>query len=209
MRFLPVSLALLALAPSVATAKQIEVSLKSTAGAPVADAVVTFTPAAGASGRAARVAGPYVMAQQNISFAPRVLVAPVGAVVSFPNKDKVRHHVYSFSGAKRFELKLYGREETRTVTFDKPGVVAVGCNIHDRMSGFIVVVDAPFAAKSDASGKVLLSEVPDGPGVLTVWQPDVTSAKKVAVRHILVSGFTRLAYTLDLKPPPSMQMPMH
>ena len=64
---------------------------------------------------------------------------PVGATVSFPNRDKVRHHVYSFSAAKKFDLKLYGRDETRSVVFDKPGVVALGCNIHDVMSGFIVV----------------------------------------------------------------------
>ena len=84
-----------------------------------------------------------VMAQENISFSPHVLIVPVGATVAFPNHDRVRHHVYSVSKPKKFDIKLYGRDETRTEAFDKPGVVALGCNIHDQMSGFIIVVDTP------------------------------------------------------------------
>ena len=154
MRILFAVLVLLA-APAVAAAADLEVMLKDAKGQPVADAVVTFAPAQGPK-RAVHFPWPMVMAQQNIAFVPHVLIVPVGANVAFPNLDTVRHDVYSFSAAKRFELKLYGREETRSVLFDKAGVVAIGCNIHDRMSGFIIVVDTPYAGKSDASGRVVI-----------------------------------------------------
>ena len=92
---------------------------------------------------------PNEMSQQNVQFDPFVLVVPKGSEVEFPNRDRFRHHVYSFSRGNRFEIELYGREESRFVTFEKAGVVAVGCNIHDGMIGFIRVVDTPYAAKTD------------------------------------------------------------
>ena len=117
--------------------------------------------------------GPYVVAQRNISFDPRVLVVPVGATVAFPNQDKVRHHVYSFSRPKRFELKLYGREEARQIVFDKPGPVALGCNIHDRMSGLIYVTPHRFAAAADGAGRVSFAGVPRGRATVLVWDPSI------------------------------------
>src|ERR1700679_1178928 len=112
MRALLVLLVALA-GPLPARAGDIVVVLKDAKGQPVADAVVTYAPDQGAR-RATHFAWPPVMAQHNIAFAPHVLIVPVGADVSFPNEDTVRHHVYSFSAAKRFELKLYGREQART-----------------------------------------------------------------------------------------------
>ena len=94
-------------------------------GAAVPDAVVTVTSAHAPAGPI-RFPWPNVVKQQNISFQPHVLIVPVGAEVTFPNMDNVRHQVYSFSKPKKFELKLYGHEETRTVVFDKPGVVSIG-----------------------------------------------------------------------------------
>lgn len=152
-----------------ASAADLSVSVRTAAGKPVADAVVAVYPAAGAG--AARAAGPYRMTQHDMSFDPFVLVVPVGAEVAFPNQDKVRHHVYSFSDAKNFELKLYGSGESRTVRFDKPGVVSLGCNIHDQMLAFIVVVDTPFAAKTDAQGVAVIHDLPAGQARLTVWHP--------------------------------------
>jgi len=188
-------------------AADLAVTLKTPSGQPVADAVVSFKPASGAG--ASRAEGPYVMNQENIQFHPFVLIVPVGAEVSFPNHDKVRHHVYSFSQAKRFELKLYGREETRTVRFDRPGVVALGCNIHDTMSAFIDVVDTPYAAKTDARGEIVLSDLPAGAGVLTIWHPYLKAPSNLQTRSIAVSGSSRQAYVLDLRaPPPAMSMSM-
>src|SRR6266511_4313082 len=107
-------------------------------GRPVRDAVVSFYPA-GAAARPARAGGRFVVSQKSLQFHPFLTIVPVGADVSFPNFDPTKHHVYSFSSAKRFELKLFARDQSRTVHFDKPGVVALGCNIHDQMSAFIVV----------------------------------------------------------------------
>ena len=93
-----------------------------------------------------------MVAQQNLQFQP-FLNVPVGADVSFPNFDPTKHHVYSFSPAKRFELKLFARDQSRTVHFDKAGVVALGCNIHDQMSAFIVVTDSGWTAQTNAPGR--------------------------------------------------------
>jgi hypothetical protein len=149
------------------------------------------------------------MAQQNIRFDPFVLIVPVGAEVSFPNYDKVRHHVYSFSPAKTFELKLYGHDETRTVRFDKPGTVALGCNIHDRMVAFIRVVDTPFAAKTNAAGVAELQGVPEGRAVLHVWQPYLKGAGNEVTEAITVppGGDMHEIVTVDVRPPPPMPMP--
>jgi plastocyanin len=163
-----VALLIALLIPMRSLAGDVAVSVRTPQGRPVADAVVTI--AAPHSGPI-RFAWPYRVAQQNLQFNPFVLIVPVGADVQFPNLDKVRHHVYSFSAAKTFELKLYGRDETRVVHFDKPGVVPLGCNIHDNMVAFVVVVDTPYAAKTDAAGVAVIHGVPPGAQSLRVWHP--------------------------------------
>ncbi|MBW8880625.1 MAG: hypothetical protein JF615_04130 [Asticcacaulis sp.] len=163
-------LAGLALAP-VAVAADLTVTVSDPSGKPVKDAVVTFTPAGGAAIPPAVKSASYVMAQKGVQFQPFVLAVPVGATVAFPNQDKVNHHVYSFSPAQPFQLPLYGRGQTRNVTFTKPGTDALGCNIHDSMSAYIRIVATPFFATTDATGKVVLKGVPEGAGALRVWQP--------------------------------------
>jgi plastocyanin len=158
-------LAALAL-PAMAQARDIAVTVKDPAGHPVADAVVTLD----APGRAPPP-GHFTVNQKNTMFTPFVLVIPVGSTVDFTNLDPFRHHVYSFSPAKKFELKLFGQGEKRSVTFDKPGTVALGCNIHDTMQAFIQVVDTAFAAKTGKDGRVVLRGAPDGNVRLTVWHP--------------------------------------
>jgi plastocyanin len=190
-----------------ANAAQLQLDLKSPDGRPVADAVVSFMPAAGVYGPV-KLDTPREMAQQNTTFVPHVLLVPVGAVVSFPNRDHVRHHVYSFSAAKRFELKLYGQEQSRTVEFDKPGVVALGCNIHDKMSAYIIVIDTPFAAQSDSSGRVSLKNVPDGPGVLTIWAEGLKAPDSQLVQRMTLRGQRETTQVLDLRPLAPMTMPM-
>lgn len=130
----------------------------------------------------------YQIEQRNIAFQPAILIVPVGATVAFPNRDKVRHHVYSFSKPKRIDLKLYGREDTRSVTFDKPGVVALGCNIHDSMSGFVYVTATPFAALTDAAGKVSIPNVPAGGARVTVWHPSIRAPGGVASQPITIGA---------------------
>jgi plastocyanin len=157
-------------------------------GLPVANAVVTLYPASGAAALAdARFNWPMQMVQQHLQFSPFVLVVPQGATVAFPNLDTVRHHVYSFSPAHRFELRLYGRDETRTVRFDLPGVIALGCNIHDQMIAFIKVVDTPYAAKTDADGDVVLHDAPPGAAMMKVWHPYLKAPNNEVTRGIEVA----------------------
>ena len=169
MRALVFVLALLA--AGRAAAADLTVMVRTSAGRPVADAVVTVYPAGGLPSGPIRFDWPLQMAQHNRQFEPLVLVVPAGGVVAFPNRDEVRHHVYSFSPAHPFQLKLYGKDETRTVKFDKPGVIALGCNIHDQMVAFIKVVDTPYAAKTDATGDVTLHGIPAGAVTIHVWHP--------------------------------------
>jgi hypothetical protein len=189
------------LLPSLARAGDLVVSVRTPAGKPVADAVVMLRPQAGIPKGPIRFAWPYRMAQQKMQFAPFVLVAPVGAEVSFPNLDVVLHHVYSFSPAKTFELKLYGHDETRRVRFDKPGVVAVGCNIHDGMAAFIRVVDTPYAAKTDAAGEAVIRDAPEGPGQAILWHPYLRAARNELAQHV-PAGAARLSFTAELRSPP-------
>lgn len=152
-----------------AHAGDLKVRIVDASGTPVTDAVVTVKPAAGVPAGPIRFLWGTTMIQKDIEFVPHVLIVPVGATVRFPNKDKVRHHIYSFSKPAHFEMKLYGRDESRSYTFKTAGAVALGCNIHDRMSGFIKVVDTPFAAKSDATGMLTIAGLPAGRATLTVW----------------------------------------
>lgn len=146
-------------------------TVKDARGIPVRDAVVTLHPAAGIAMPGAGAFGALRMSQEDLAFKPDTLVVPVGAAVGFPNRDKVRHHVYSFSKAARFEMKLYGREESRSQTFAVAGSVALGCNIHDKMKGYLKVVDTPFAAKTDEYGNVRLSGMPGGAATVRLWHP--------------------------------------
>ena len=151
-------------------AAPLSVRVTDVSGRPVRDAVVTLYPA-GSAARPARPGGRFVVSQQNLQFRPFLTIVPVGADVSFPNLDPTKHHVYSFSPAKKFELKLFARDQSRTVHFDKPGVVALGCNIHDQMSAFVVVTDSAWTARTNVQGMAMFADVPNAPARLAVWHP--------------------------------------
>ena len=188
-------------AAGVCHAADLSVTVRDKAGRPVRDAVVMLN-AAGAP--APRPAGGYSVVQQNLKFDPFVLVVPVGSDVAFPNRDTVRHHVYSFSPAKPFELKLYGSDQAaRAVHFDKAGVVALGCNIHDSMVAFIRVVATPFAAKTDAAGRARLRGVPAGANTVTLWHPYLKAPRNETARAVALSAAeTALVLDVDLRAPP-------
>ena len=164
-------------------------------GLPVRDAVVELN---AAGGRAGRIAFPWrmAMAQRNEQFAPGTLVVARGSTVAFPNLDKVRHSIYSFSKPARFEIDLYGRDQTRTHTFPIAGAVALGCNIHDEMRGYIRVVDTPFAGKTDANGYVTMANVPSGSAKLTVWHPRLRGPGGEMSKQISASGNHKVAVRL-------------
>ena len=122
-------------------------------------------------GEKAQGAGTVVdMGQRNRQFTPTVVAVPVGGAVNFPNYDTVRHHVYSFSPAKKFEIKLYAGTPAAPIVFDKPGTATLGCNIHDGMIGYIHVVDTPFYGVTDAQGRLTI-DVPGGEHKVRIWSP--------------------------------------
>ena len=164
-------------------------------GLPVRDAVVELD---AAGGRAGRITFPWrmAMAQRNEQFPPGTMAVARASTVAFPNLDKTRNSIYSFSKPARFEIDLYGRDQTRTHTFPIAGAVALGCNIHDEMRGYIRVVDTPFAGKTDANGYVTLANVPSGSAKLTVWHPRLRGPGGEMSKQISASGNHKVAVRL-------------
>ena len=156
-------------------------------GAPVRDAVIEVMPAGGWSGPI-RFPWPMAMAQRNQQFVPHTLIVAKGSTVAFPNLDQVRHSIYSFSKAARFTIDLYGREQNRTQKFPIAGTVALGCNIHDQMRGYIRVVETPFADKTDGNGMVRLNGIPAGMATMTVWHPRLRAPDNVLTKKVALSS---------------------
>jgi plastocyanin len=188
----------LALAAPVAAAS-LTVRVVDSSGKPVRDAVVTLYPASGA--RPLKPSGRYTVSQQNLQFHPFLSIVPVGADVSFPNFDNTKHHVYSFSAAKRFELKLFAKDQSRTVHFEKPGVVALGCNIHDQMSAFIVITDSQWTARTNGQGVASFSDAPNASGRLVLWHPYLR-APGGTMQQQVASGQRSAGFKVRLRPPP-------
>lgn len=137
--------------------------------------------------------------QKNKKFLPLVTVAQVGASITFPNHDSVRHHVYSFSPAKTFELKLYSGIPSTPIIFDKPGTVTLGCNIHDQMLAYVQIVDTPYFGKTDATGTVKLLNVPDGQFTLKVWHYALAKENVPTEQAIIIKSNEQVKVKLDLK----------
>ena len=188
-------------AASAAAAVPLTVRVADASGRPVRDAVVTLYPSASGA-KPARAGGHFVVSQKNLEFHPFLTIVPVGADVSFPNLDPTKHHVYSFSAAKKFELKLFAKDQSRTVHFDKPGVVALGCNIHDQMSAFIVVTDSPWTARTNAQGLVTFADAPNGPSRVTVWHPYLR-APGGQVQEALAAAQRNASFQVRLRPSPA------
>jgi plastocyanin len=169
-------------------------------GRPVSDVVVSLVRSDGAP--AAPRPTQAVMDQQNKEFVPRVLAVSVGSPVTFPNRDNIRHHVYSFSSPKRFELPLYIGTPAAPVVFDKPGAVVLGCNIHDWMVGYIFVVPTPYFAKTSEDGRARVTELAPGTYEARVWHPRLRGEPEKTARPItLAAGEAgQLSFVVALKP---------
>jgi len=148
----------------------LDVRVQDPHGSIVRDAVVYAVPEGRPLPLARKTA---VMDQKNRMFIPHVLAVQTGTAVRFPNSDDIRHHVYSFSPAKPFQLPLYKGTPANPVIFDKAGVVTLGCNIHDQMSAFIIVVDTPYFERTGGDGRVTLRDVEPGKYAVHVWYPDM------------------------------------
>ena len=186
------------------SAGELRASVLDRLGHGVGDAVVTVA-AVGAQ-PAAAVQATAVMDQRNLEFLPRVLVVAVGTSVEFPNNDTVSHQVYSFSGAKRFQLPLYKGERHPPVVFGQEGLVVLGCNIHDAMAGYIYVTAAPYFGTTSASGDLELPNLPAGDYRLTVWSPFIADPAASLMRtvHVDATDVTanRVQLTRDLRSRP-------
>ena len=183
-----------------AGAAGVRVEVLDGAGKPLADAVV-FLESAEAR-RQVRPLAEQEMSQEKKQFVPDVLVLTTGTEVRFPNRDTVRHHVYSFSPAKKFELKLYSGTPARPVRFDQPGVVVLGCNIHDHMVGWIIVLDTPYYAQTPpAAGAALIADVPPGSYRLRAWHPRLPADTPVPEQALAVSaGGAAATVRLEVRP---------
>lgn len=174
-------------AVTAATPATLRVQVVDGNGLPVRDAVVELHAAKAPAGTI-RFPWKMGMAQKDRQFTPGTLIVARGSTVAFPNLDNVRHSIYSFSKPARFEIELYGRDQTRTHTFNVAGSVKLGCNIHDEMRGYIRVTDTPFAGKTDQNGYVTLTGMADGAARLTVWHPALRAPDNESVSAITVTG---------------------
>ena len=169
-----------------ASAANVQVTVVDAQGRPLQDAVVFLD-----SPELARSVKPLAgaaMGQRNKMFEPATLVVTRGTAVDFPNRDTVRHHVYSFSPAKKFELKLYTGTPATPVVFDQAGIVVLGCNIHDHMVGWVVVVETPYFALADAMGNTQIKEVPAGNYQMRVWHNSLAVGAPAQVQALRVGA---------------------
>jgi plastocyanin len=183
--------------PAAARAADAVFSVTDQKGKPVPDAVVFLTPKAGKA-PVVKPGATAVMDQKNKEFVPHVLPVQAGTSVSFPNSDNIFHHVYSFSNAKQFELPLYKGKPASPIVFDKPGVVVLGCNIHDWMRAYIVVLETPYFSKTDKYGTALIAEEPPGEYSARVWHSDLKDAANPPVHDIKIGAGKNETFGLTL-----------
>ena len=182
-------------------AGQISVRVKDSAGQPVNDAVVYANILSGTPPN--RPKRDVSVEQINKEFVPLVSVLQTGTMVNFPNRDEVRHHVYSFSLAKTFEIKLYSGVPGKPILFDKPGEVVLGCNIHDTMLAYMLVVDTPIFAKTDKRGVAVLDGLSAGEYEVHAWTPGTTAATLIAPQKLKLSAteVQTVTFAISVKPP--------
>ena len=169
-------------------------------GKAIAQAVVFVQSAVVPSGAPASGHAAAIMDQLDKTFVPGLLPVVVGTHVHFPNHDQIQHHVYSFSAAKTFELPLYRGEEAPPVVFDKVGVVKIGCNIHDWMSGIILVLPTAQFAVTDQNGRFALPDLIEGTYTLLVWHA-LSKSKPEETARTVQTGLTPtdVIFTLNLE----------
>lgn len=192
----------LGLLPALACAGDLNAVVRDASGREVADAVVVATPETPVPAPAAPRTETIVIDQVNKEFVPYVLPVRVGTSVNFPNRDNIRHHVYSFSRAKRFELPLYIGDPAAPVLFDQPGIVVLGCNIHDWMIAYLYVTPSPYFAKTGEDGRAVFKDIPEGRYTLRAWHPRLAGTEEATERPVAVprSGSIESAWVLSLKP---------
>ena len=197
------SLTLMALMPSLTLATTLTIQVNDNAGAPLPNAVVYAEPASGQL--PPKSLHPAEIEQKKRQFRPLVTVVQVGTEISFPNNDSVKHHVYSFSPPKVFDLPLYSGKAATPQLFDKTGTVVLGCNIHDRMIAYVQVVNTPYFGKSDAAGTVKLDDLIPGKYVLKTWYYGLPALSQVVEQPIsIIGGDSSATVNLNVKAAPAV-----
>lgn len=181
---------------------ELTVSARQRNSRPLAGAVITVEPESPGASPAPPVST--VMDQVDLAFVPDVLVIPVHSSVQFPNSDAVSHQVYSFSGAKAFQLPLYRGKPYPPVVFEQPGIVTLGCNIHDNMLAYIVVTRAPHFGRTDAAGNWAVTNLPAGRYVVRLWHPLLNESLDVGRSVVVGDTNARADFQLsrNLRPAP-------
>ncbi|MBI3548429.1 MAG: methylamine utilization protein [Elusimicrobia bacterium] len=185
------------LGASIAAAADLTVSVRDLGGAPIEDAVVFVYEA---SGKFAPPKEPAVMDQIDKTFVPRVLAILAGTKVRFPNKDDIHHHVYSFSKARKFDLPLYKGEPTDPIAFETPGLAKLGCNIHDWMMGYVLILENPYFAKTAKDGTAHLKNVPAGTYKLALWSDRRKEPVEQALKTVSIGKDEKVSFKLAFGP---------
>ena len=176
----------------------LDITIKDAKGAPLEDAVAWVIPKGAAAPARKREAA---IGQKDKRFIPSVTVVQSGTPIQFPNQDPIRHHVYSFSPAKVFEIKLYAGTPVSPILFDKPGEVVLGCNIHDHMIAWVYVVDSPWFAKTAKDGTARIEGVPAGDYDLHLVHHDEAAPTAPSPLKVRGDDAQPLAFTIAVKPP--------
>jgi plastocyanin len=190
------ALALTLAGPPAARAADLEVTVHDLGNKPLQDAVVYAEPVGGPVATSHELAHAKID-QVNKEFVPLVTVVRTNTAVSFPNSDNFRHSIYSFSQPKTFTTKLYSGKQAPPVLFDKPGLVVLGCNIHDMMAAWVVIVDTPYFTKTATSGTGLLKGLEPGDYRVGVWYPGPLFQPSTSQVHVAADGVGHLAVAVD------------
>jgi len=193
-----------------ARAASVTVIVRGADGKPAPDVVVQLTPAHAGAPRPP--GAPVVIAQHDIHFVPYITAVPAGTTVRFANEDPYDHHLRSEPGgpfgnvapAKAFEMRLPAatadKVSSADVTFDKPGVVVLGCHLHGSMRGHLFVSSTPWVAVTDANGVASIADVPEGAAELRAWSPEQL-VDQPAVQKQVAGASTIFDATLNFTPP--------
>ena len=180
--------ALCALCWTAAHAASVNIAVTDAKGASAPNAVVSLAPLDSTVQMPPHAPEKSIIDQRHETFLPLVVAVRKGGDVVFTNNDTTMHQVYSFSPIKQFQFEIDKGQVSKPVRFEKPGVAAIGCNIHDNMVAYVYVADAPFVAVTDASGHAELHDVPDGAYRVAAWHPQLRPGKQSPSTEVTVSG---------------------
>jgi plastocyanin len=171
-----------------AMAATVDIVITDTNGKPAANAIVSLAPENGTAPSPTNIPNEATIDQRNQMFVPLAVTIRKGGHVVFANNDATMHQVYSFSPIKQFEYEIRQGEKSPPVVFDRPGVAAIGCNIHDNMVAFVYVADSPWTVTTDDHGHARIANVPTGAYRASVWHPKLAPGRAPPTAELQVSG---------------------